>query len=256
MPERRCHSLGCPDCIETRLGDWRRGFRVNLDAHPGTAVMGTITAPGADVLPWVNGRCLPGPLEEWCSTRDARLRRFLEAAHAAARRRTGQRANVLATVAEPQQRGAPHWHVACGTETPRATLAAQVFLNFLHDNHERYGFGFCDGWVKVKRFSEVGKLSWYIAGYLTPAEGGRKSMAANFRAPATPRRPMRLSRRLTSATGVTQRNLRRHRHVHCWARLGIAERPVWWGDVDRGFLSYLRALPLLDPELATLARAP
>lgn len=254
--ERRCHSLRCGSCFALRLGDWRASYRLNLGSIDGSAVMATLTAPGDDVLPRdEHGRCLERPLEEWSSTRDERWRRLRNAAQIAARRRAGVRAHLLAPTWEPQRRGAPHLHVPLDTSTPQLTIAAQVFVNYLHDNHARYGFGFADSWSRLKRFSHPLQAAAYLSSYLTAATPGRqKSMAANFRSPHTPRRPMAISRRLTMRTGVTQRNLRRHRQVHVW-RSGAAPVPLWWGDVDRGFPGYLRALPLLTP-LADSARAP
>jgi hypothetical protein len=232
--------MRCEHCIWLKLGDWRRAFSENFSAYSGSIVMLTLTAPGQDVLPFRRGTrvCEDGPLDAWCRTYERRWSRLHEAAQLHTYRRAGSRANLLGLAWELQQRGAPHVHPVIGTGTPREMRAAQVYRNYLAGNHGAYGFGTAATWAESPRFEHPAQASRYLAGYLTVTDGGRKSLAAAFRSGRMPRRPLYLSNRLTTLTGVTLRNLRRHRHVFMWKQ-GEASEPLWWGSDERGMWSYV-----------------
>ena len=147
--------------------------------------MVTVTAPGADVLPWDVLYCTHPPGErctgkkgckvngteanEWNRTATARLRALHKAARSYAARRH-PRADLPVTlgyVAQEQERGVWHFHVALGW-TSRAALEA--YVDGIQRNLTRHGFG--TRLHRGARAQRPGALSTYMARYLSPGRYG------------------------------------------------------------------------------------
>jgi hypothetical protein len=57
---RSCKRRDCPGYARLYLRDQAERLRANLAAWDGKTCLVTLTAPGADVLPWDGRRCRPG----------------------------------------------------------------------------------------------------------------------------------------------------------------------------------------------------
>jgi hypothetical protein len=204
----------------------------------------TLTAPGAEVLPWNPAKCPAGEHKcsgklgcrvdrwaaaEWNATVTKRLGELLEAVRERTRRKHAKsRVVVLAYVCEAQQRGVFHPHIVLGYRTAADRAALHTFRESPRRLRGSYGFGtgrqgsFDGG--KPERFSgsDAGR---YISKYLRP-DGAKASFVPLLEAvgeitprdPATGRhkyllRPVCVSRVLTRITGITMGFLRFCRRV-------------------------------------------
>ncbi|MEX1208662.1 MAG: hypothetical protein WEE36_08720 [Acidimicrobiia bacterium] len=187
----------------------------------------TVTAPGADVLPWA---CAPGDhpgpcsgprgcrVEEparsfWNWTAGARRKRLHRALSGRARRR-GMKRWLVGYVWEPQQRGVGHLHLVVFLHTVPFIVAA------LRELGPRYGFGFVDDARSRPRGGGSEKVTSYITGYLNGSPK-LEAVAAAVTAYELPSRCWYLAAWVTRGTGVTMRALRRVRR--------------WWAAAN-GFL--------------------
>ena len=235
----RCKRRDCPGYAPIYLRDQAVRLRENLAAWEGKTCLVTLTAPGADLLPWDPAKCRDGRhrcsgklgcrvdwlrAAEWNADVTKRLGDLLKAARERTRRRHGEdRVVVLAYVCEAQQRGVFHPHVVLGYRTAADRAALNTFRDSLRRLRGAYGFGmgrqgsFDAG--KPDRFSgtDAGR---YISKYLRP-DGAKASFVPLLEAVSsiTPRdpetgrqksllRPVYVSPRLTRITGVTMGFLR------------------------------------------------
>ena len=75
---------------------------------------------------------------------------------------------------------------------------------------------------------EGDRAAVYLSSYVVRGSGSKATLQENARNPHLPRMPIWASPRLTRATGVTMRNLRRCRQL--WAaRKGLLPPPSWSG---------------------------
>jgi hypothetical protein len=235
----RCKRRDCPGYAPIYLRDQAERLRENLAAWDGKTCLVTLTAPGADVLPWDVTRCPPGEHKcsgklgcrvdwlaaaRWNAAVTKQLGDLLKAARERTRRKHGENGVVvLAYVCEAQQRGVFHPHVVLGFRTAADRASLATFVDGLRRLRGRYGFGtgrrgsFDGG--KPERFTgqDAGR---YISKYLRP-DGAKSSFVPLLEAVAriTPRdaltgchknlvRPVYVSPRLTRITGVTMGFLR------------------------------------------------
>jgi hypothetical protein len=183
----RCKRRDCPAYAPIYLRDHAERLRRNLAAWGGKTVLVTLTAPGADLLPWDRSKCQPGEhvcsgprgcqvdsiaAANWNATVTKRLGNLLKAAREQARRthRGAARVVVLAYVCEAQRRGVFHPHLVLGYLTAADRVALDTFCAYLDEKRGEYGFGtgsrgFDRG--QPDRFGgpEAGR---YIAKYLRP----------------------------------------------------------------------------------------
>lgn len=216
----------------------------NLASVP-IGVMTTLTAPGADVLPFDRAKCSHHPdvkcsgkigckvdedcADEWESSLPRRWRRLM----VAMRRRfdtAGLPWPYLGKVHELQRRGVSHIHIPLDYSRPEA---AKFFMRLLKELGPSYGFGFADSHVKPSRGVAFAN---YCAGYLGGGKGeaslvGAASHASDYQ------RVWSCTPRLTTKTHVTARSLCNGRRL--WASsLGYCKRPtegyaiVEWNVLD------------------------
>jgi hypothetical protein len=225
---RRCNRVfGC-ECGRC-LAIWGRDRkRVISSALRGDLRLVTLTAPGAEVLPWAcpiahrhDGRngCKVDRVEAdaWNASVVNRERRLRRAVLGRLRRRGFSRV-VAAKVWEPQGRGVAHAHYAVGLAAHRPFVAA------LKELAPRYGFGFVDD---GRGHRGGGGVGGYLGGYL--GSGGKvEAVAAAVEDGVIPHRSWWVSPELTRYTGVTMRSLRLVRKV--WAHLqGLIAPPAATG---------------------------
>jgi hypothetical protein len=235
----RCKRRDCPGYAPVYLRDQAIRLRENLAAWEGKTCLVTLTAPGADRLPWDPGNCPEGEhrcsgklgcrvqwhaAAEWNSKVTKQLGDLVKAARERTRRKHGEdRVIVLAYVCEAQQRGVFHPHIVLGYKTAADRAALETFRDALRRLRGQYGFGVglrgsFDG-GKPDRFSgtDAGR---YISKYLRP-DGAKHSFVPLLEGVAkiTPRdpetgrhvvlvRPVYVAPRLTRLTGITMGFLR------------------------------------------------
>jgi hypothetical protein len=247
---RSCKRRDCPGYARIYLRDQAERLRANLAAWDGKTCLVTLTAPGADILPWDRGTCRPGEHRcsgergcrvhwvagaAWNSTVTKRLGALLKVAREQTRRSHGAKAKVvvLGYVCEAQQRGVFHPHVVVGYRTAADRSALDTFRGALKRKRGSYGFGtgrrgsFDAGTPERFTARDAGR---YISKYLRP-DGAKASFVPLLDAinRITPRdretgrlkvlvRPVYVSTVLTRRTGVTMTYLRFKRWV--WMEWG------------------------------------
>lgn len=277
---RSCKRRDCPGYARIYLRDQAERLRVNLAAWEGKTCLVTLTAPGADVLPWDRGKCRPGghrctgergcrvhwvAAAGWNATVTKRLGELLKVAREQTRRSHGSKVRVvvLGYVCEAQQRGVFHPHVVLGYKTGAERAALDTFRGALKRKRGSYGFGtgqrgsFDAGTPERFTARDAGR---YISKYLRP-DGAKASFVPLLEAISriTPRdsktgrlkvlvRPVYVSTILTRRTGVTMTFLRFKRWV--WAEWGSGATE---DDLQR---LYRRHLELCSQERLARAGSP
>jgi hypothetical protein len=122
----RCKRRRCPCCGPGWVRSWEAITRINIGALGGSVVLITITAPGADRLPWSCERDHPHSgargcrvkadyADAWAEYAPGNWKRLRDAARKAVKDAgLPAAALVLERVWEPQKRGVPHLHVVAG----------------------------------------------------------------------------------------------------------------------------------------------
>jgi histone H3/H4 len=264
-----CKRRDCPAYAPLYLKDGARLLRQNLRSWSGGVSMVTLTAPGADLLPWDPVQCKvqrehehAGPLgcrversaaAEWNAQCARNLSKLIRQARKYAKRRSRGTVTVLAYVLERQERGLFHPHVVLGYQTGPDREALDLFTAYMRRHRARYGFsrqraGFKPGQPGRFKGDHAGR---YVAKYLRPDQA-KASFIPLLRdvAQLAPRtegrrslvRPVYVSPQLTSVTGVTMRWMRARRWMY---RLHPEATP---GDLD--FLALLRVKFDAWPEAA------
>ncbi len=245
----RCKRRDCPGYAGIYLRDQAERLKANLAAWEGKTCLVTLTAPGADVLPWDESKCPDGRhvcsgklgcrvhwvvAAGWNATVTKRLGELLKVAREQTRRKHGKaRVEVLGYVCEAQQRGVFHPHVVLGYRTAADRAALDTFVGTLRRKRGAYGFGvgrrgsFDPG--TPDRFS-VGDAARYVSKYLRPDRAKTSFVplleAINRMTPRDPKtgrhvhlvRPVYVSTALTRRTGVTMGFLRYRRFA--WRKWG------------------------------------
>jgi len=179
-----CKKRTCKVCGPRWAANWFRVMTENLEAYGGKVVLVSITAPGADRLPWDEAICghkgRPGKphrhagkrgcrvqqraAREWTETCSLRWQWLRNAAQMRAKRETGEPANLLERVWELQKRGVPHLHVVLGYSTLPEIRAAKAFVAALAELADRNDYGFVDRKLRPVSGKEAAR---YLASYLT-----------------------------------------------------------------------------------------
>ena len=226
---RRCRSRSkCLTCGTLWAGDTRRKLLANVTAYDGAVSIITITAPGADVLPWDESgrRIRSAERYRWNRSAPARWRALHRAASQIARRRAGK-FSMLARTWEYQARGALHVHVLTGVETAAEMSGANIYAQALTELAPAYGFGYVDrgkstNGVRHLEVIPAARAARYVAKYLSPLSAeGKPMLSETVTQPDVPGHVAHVSTKLTLKTGVTMRYLRWCRHAHF---LGIDPR--------------------------------
>jgi hypothetical protein len=171
--------------------------------------------------------------EEWNATASERYARMWKAASIEADRwlrRLGYRDQLPRRVANawaPQQRGVWHVDEALPAATPTELQWSRLVVAYIAHHSRRYGWGNIDRNPLRRATSRIDRSTAALAArYLARNAAGY--LAESLEAASLPGRALRsyVSRRLTSRTGVTIRNLRRARYLFVLIREGLP-LPRW-----------------------------
>ncbi len=154
-----CKRKGCPRYNPIWSRDQNEMLRTNLAAFrdgTGLVALGTITPPGANVLPWDKKIC--GPIPHRCSADGGcrvelaaattfnihapkRLTALHEAACARVDRQLNRRPQLLVRVWEFQKRGVLHAHYVLPHGTDEQTAVTAAYAEAISEMSPAYGFG-------------------------------------------------------------------------------------------------------------------
>lgn len=218
---RTCKRRDCPRCGRTWARAWGACSFHNLEHYNGPVALVSITAPGADVLPWSCGRDHKhsGPrgcrvkadaADVWASNVTANWSALRDAARRAVARAGHEPPPILERVWEPQKRGVPHLHIVLGVATHAEREAARCYVDELARLAPAYLFGFVDRKLAPIHARDASR---YLTNYLLGRSSSKSTIRENIADPRMPRSLVWITPRLTSATKVTMRNLRRARWV-------------------------------------------
>lgn len=190
-----CKRRRCPHCGKGWVASWEAITRLNIGALGGRVVLISLTAPGADRLPWscerehrhsgARGcRVKADYADQWAKHAPEQWRRLRDAARKAVERAgLPAAALVLERVWEPQKRGVPHLHVVAGARTPLELEAAERFHQELRDRAVEYGFG---PQLHVTRPMQAAEAARYLAGYLLGRSKRKGTIRDNLGDPRMP----------------------------------------------------------------------
>lgn len=195
----RCRRRTCPAYAAHYLRDLARCIRDNLGEWDGRVAMLTLTAPGANVLPWDESVCADRPKHrhsgpdgcrvhafdvvdlggrrvvrggaQWNLAVERNLSRLTKAAHRAVRRSgCPGRVTVLLRVDERQSRGVFHPHIALGIRTAADRVALDVFCGYVKANRAQYGFSARENGYDLTPPDKYvpGHAAVYMAKYVRP----------------------------------------------------------------------------------------
>jgi len=124
--------------------------------------------------------------------------------------------------------------------TPAELAWAEAYVNPLCDLAPSKGFGFVDGWEKIRHKIKPGvEAAAYLSGYFVKGKGRKATLTENVQDGDLPRLIVFVGRSLTAKTACTMRNLRLARRL--WAsREGLAPRP------DLTYLQWLAVAHVLE----------
>lgn len=220
------------------FGDVRRLLMTNLLAYGGNVWLVTVTAPGADLLPWGEGRKVePQAAHEWNRTAPKRWSELHRRAQQEVKRAHGDNCTFLAYAWQMQGRGVLHIHLALGFSTARERALAWRYVQELRERTRQFGFGFVDavdrdGRSGKSRVLEPHRAAGYMSRYLADSTQLVEAIASKDR----PARIIYVTNRLTQQTSCTMSRLRRARFLF-WIRRGessvvarAGRLPLWFRD--------------------------
>ena len=240
----RCRSRACPDYSPHWARDQRRKSFAALryygerEVSTGAGVerqvaLLTVTAPGADRLPWDESVCAPlGPHRHsgklGCRVRREAASKFNEQAprqwtrlHRSVYswcRRNGYRPRLLMRVVELQHRGVLHIHPVLANSTASERAGRQAYQRRLARVAGNYGFGFVD---RKSELRSPTAAAAYLSAYFVTGKRGKLNLQESVTSGEMPRSIIHIDFRLTKATGITMRSLRLQRFI--WV---LMNRPV------------------------------
>jgi hypothetical protein len=230
-----CKRRSCVVCGLRWARNWYVVLSRAFDLFDGV-VMVTLTAPGADELPWDRDRCKHGPgvacsgkrgcrvdgkaLKEWADYAGWRWSGLRDVARKATQAR-GHEPVLLARVWEPQKRGVPHLHLVLAAGRPCDRIAAYAFADALREHATRFGFG---EQLHVGKPQSGPTAARYIGSYLTGRNAHKPTVRENIADPNLPKSLLWVKPELTALTGVSMRTLRIIRWIRAWER-GRVEAP-------------------------------
>jgi hypothetical protein len=207
-------------------------------------VLLTLTAPGADALPWDREHCRPlgehacsGELgcrvqqpvaDAWNEDCANRWRRLHRRVYQDVKKRAPE-LYMLTRVFELQLRGVLHVHPVLAFGTPGQKAAAHFYLRRLVQLAPAYGFGFADRKLEPIVASAAAA---YLSSYFVTGKKEKVALHESVSSPAMPQSIIWVSPRLTQVTGCTMRELRYRRFV--WRCAG--------GFVDIGYIKTARCI--------------
>lgn len=245
MPKwRRRHvKRDCPDYSDLWAGDLRMKFFGALKAYRAIrekgglteagigVLMVTVTAPGADRLPWDEERCRGlGPHRHsgllgcriredqgdlWNTAAPDRWRRLNGEAARHVERTFGHRAHLLSRVWEIQTRGALHIHALLGYSTPAERASADLYVEELGGRASGHGFGQID---RSESLRSVTAAAAYLSGYFANGKGSKMALTESVTKGEMPRSIAYVRPELSQHSGLTMQSLRLRRYL--WHRIG------------------------------------
>jgi hypothetical protein len=224
-----CRRRKCPGYAPLWAGDQRRKLFENLSAYTdgnGSVLLGAVTPPGAQVLPWDRSWCSHREDEKCSGERGCRVdvvratgwnlkapenwRRLHRRAYEYVKKNFGIKPVLLARVWEVQKRGVLHVHPVLAAGTPVQRHAAAIYLDAIQRFGPQYGFGFSKD--RAKPMANRAAAA-YLSAYFVKGKKGKVALHESVMHPAMPRSIIHVSRELTTRTGVTMRELRFRRFV-------------------------------------------
>lgn len=234
----------CGTCRSSWSRMWAWALRENLSLVRGRTRLVTLTAPGADLLPWDEEHCRwmgphrhSGPrgcriqidaAEAW----DADLAQRYHQLCMAARKRAGIREPVVCARAwEAQARGAPHCHMVV-----IVNAAGEAFVDALLELAEFYGFGRVHdrGYAAKGGYAHAAYLAKYVTKRGDDEVARRNSL---FEASLLPRQTVWVSPVLTKRSGATMAVARLVRSVWAFAE-GFRDAPPRFRDDTQAAWTY------------------
>ena len=167
----------------------------------------------------------PGGCAERSITREPLVERASSSREAACRPCDGlQGDDRCAGLGEAEAWACAHARRPLGLDAGGACVGGGL-RNALADLAPSKGFGFVDGWEKIRDKIKPGvEAAAYLSGYFVKGKGRKASLTENVQDPDLPRLLVFIGRGLTAETGCTMRNLRLARRL--WAsRQGLTEPP-------------------------------
>src|SRR3954447_21351321 len=208
---RPCKSRRCPHCGALWAGDVRRKLFANFGHYDGQVAMITVTAPGADVLPWDPASCTHGPGVKCSGPRGCRVApgpasifnsqapRHWRELHRKASQNVRRRVKglyVLGRVWEYQRRGVLHVHPVLAVETAANRHAARLYTEELQRLSAQHGFGFPDArWSSYRGQNAAA----YLSSYFISGHGSKATVRETTTAKDAPPQIVYVSRLLTQA---------------------------------------------------------
>jgi len=231
----RHQSKRCPGYAGLWAFDLYVCFGENLKAHGGTAVLFTVTPPGADQLPWDESKCLlAGPHkhngELGCEVEAGQALLWNESAQArftAAQREAKRRADralramgsdrrisKLLSWWELQKRGVLHAHIVLPMSDPQERYWSRAYVTAWEELAPRFWFGNVDRWRSIARKAKPSEqVGRYVAGY-TLGGKGKLPLETAVRDQRMPARTFHINRNLTGQSKATIRNARLNRRIN------------------------------------------
>lgn len=226
--------------------------RAALESYDGKVMLATVTAPGADVLPWDGQVVELDAANAWNSTAQRRFSELHRRAQQATRRAGHARFSRLTYTWQLQRRGALHVHAVLPWSI-RDRAGTKCYLEHLRRLGPEWGFGFIDARdIDGKAGRATVMEGWRAATYTTRYLLTSDQFLGALRLSARPRRLVYVNPTLTAKTGVTMRRLRRVRYLHVLrsfpagsvvARAGGL--PAWFRD--QGELATVQGLLVAAP---------
>lgn len=232
------------------MGDAARLLRTNVSAYGGPVWLVTVTAPGADVLPWDGVRVELQAAHDWNATAGDRWSELHRRARQVVRR-SGHDVVIIGGAWQMHRRGVLHLHLILGFALGPDRAAAWSYVNALRARTAAHGFGFVDARDRDGKAGRSGVFEHpeRAAGYLTRYLTQSSQFLGALGLPARPRRLLWVTRRMTQQTGCTMGRLRRARYLYVIrsGRSVIARAgglPEWFRDArELAAVSALLAAP-------------
>jgi hypothetical protein len=248
-PCRRARRCGI--CRASWSRQWAWVLRENLSLVQGMTRLVTLTAPGADVLPWDEGHCAwmgphkhSGPLgcrieleAVYAWTVDLE-RRFHRLCMAARKRAKVHEPVVCARAWEAQDRGAPHCHMVT-----IVNAAGERYVDALLELAPHHGFGTVHdkGYAARGGYAHAAYLSKYVTKDGRDESARRESV---FEASLLPRQAVWVSPVLTRRSGATMTVSRLVRSVWAFAEGYRETLPTFKDGVQRAWVYYWRRVAI------------
>jgi hypothetical protein len=241
----------CGTCRASWSRMWAWALRENLSLVRGMTRLVTLTAPGADALPWDEEHCRwmgshrhSGPLgcrieveaaNRWAADLNERFHRLCMAARMRARVREPV---VCARAWEAQNRGAPHCHMVVVVNE-----AGEAFVDALFELAESYGFGRVHdrGYAAKGGYAHAGYLAKYVTKYGHDETARRVSL---LEASLLPRQTVWVSPILTRRSGATLTVARLVRSVWAFAEGFRDALPTFRDETQRAWTYYWRRVAI------------